>query len=128
MPHFSSGIFLQTMTVCPVLESIRVVTGRQRQVTVFAFSCLVTTQCSMTSADGGGIWLRIGAGAGGCGAAVGLCLAAQPSTNKNQNRGKMRHDFFIAMGSRPNSPNITLLGGVTYSIRDAGLRGPCRPT
>ena len=53
--HFVSGIFLQTMTVCPVLESIRVVTGRQRQDTVLAFSCLVTTQCSMTSADGGGI-------------------------------------------------------------------------
>ena len=46
------------MTVCPVLESIRVVTGTQRQDTVFAFSRLVTTQCSMTSAVGGGIWLR----------------------------------------------------------------------
>ncbi len=63
--HFSSGIFLQTITVCPVFESIRVVTGSHRQDTVFAFSCLVTTQCSMTSAEGGGIWLRIGAGGGG---------------------------------------------------------------
>ena len=64
---FLSGIFLQTMTVCPVLESIRVVTGSQRQVTVFAFSCLLITQCSITSADGGGIWLRTGAAAAGAG-------------------------------------------------------------
>ena len=63
--HLFSGIFLQTMTVCPVLESIRVVTGSQRQVTVFAFSCLLTTQCSITSAEGGGIWLRTGGGGGG---------------------------------------------------------------
>ena len=63
--HFTSGVFLHTMTVCPVLESIRVVTGTQRQETVLAFSCLVTTQCSMTSAVGGGIWLRTGAGGGG---------------------------------------------------------------
>ena len=53
--YLCSGIFLQTITVCPVLESIRVVTGSQRHVTVFAFSCLFTTQCSMTSAEGGGI-------------------------------------------------------------------------
>lgn len=53
--HLFSGIFLQTITVWPVLESIRVVTGSQRHDTVFAFSCLVTTQCSMTSAVGGGI-------------------------------------------------------------------------
>ena len=45
------------MTVCPVLESIRVVTGSQRQVTVLAFSCLLITQCSMASALAGGIWL-----------------------------------------------------------------------
>jgi hypothetical protein len=63
--HFTSGVFLHTMTVCPVLESIRVVTGTQRQETVLAFSCLVTTQCSMSSAVGGGIWLRTGAGGGG---------------------------------------------------------------
>src|ERR1700730_11101152 len=46
----SSFIFLHTSLVCPVLESITVVPGTQLQVTVFAFSCFVTTQCSMTSA------------------------------------------------------------------------------
>ncbi len=52
--HFSSFIFLQTSLVCPVFESMTVVTGRQLQVTVLAFSCLTTTQCSMSSARGGG--------------------------------------------------------------------------
>jgi hypothetical protein len=65
--HLVSGIFLQTMTVCPVLESIRVVTGSQRHETVFAFSCLLTTQCSITCALGGGITLRTGAGGGAAG-------------------------------------------------------------
>src|SRR6266478_3949763 len=60
--HFSSFIFLQTSVVCPVFESITVVTGRQLQVTVLAFSCLTTTQCSMISAVAGGNWLRIGGG------------------------------------------------------------------
>ncbi len=59
------------MTVCPVFESIRVVTGSQRQVTVLAFSCLLTTQCSIASALGGGIWLRTGAGAAATGGAAG---------------------------------------------------------
>jgi hypothetical protein len=92
--HRVCGIFLQTMTVCPVLESIRVVTGSQRQDTVFAFSCLVTTQCSMTSAVGGGIWLRTGAGAaaeGGGAAATGFFLAEQPT----RHRSKMSHRFLI---------------------------------
>ena len=93
--HFVSGIFLQTMTVCPVLESIRVVTGSQRHDTVFAFSCLVTTQCSMTSAVGGGIWLRTGAGAaaegGGGVVATGFFLAEQPT----RQRSKMSHRFLI---------------------------------
>src|SRR5438552_15084617 len=53
--YFSSGIFLQTTTICPVFESILVVTGRQRQDTVFAFSSFVTTQCSISSAFGGGV-------------------------------------------------------------------------
>jgi len=93
--HFVSGIFLQTMTVCPVLESIRVVTGSQRHDTVFAFSRLVTTQCSMTSAVGGGIWLRTGAGAatedvGGV-VATGFFLAEQPTRQKS----KMSHRFLI---------------------------------
>ena len=94
--HLVCGIFLQTMTVCPVLESIRVVTGSQRHETVFAFSCLVTTQCSMTSAVGGGIWLRTGAGtaaAGGgvAGAAIGFFLAEHPT----RHRSKMSHRFLI---------------------------------
>lgn len=82
------------MTVCPVLESIRVVTGSQRQETVFAFSRLVTTQCSMTSAEGGGIWLRNGAGGGGataCGGATGFFLAEQPTRHNS----RMSHRFFM---------------------------------
>jgi len=95
--HLVCGIFLQTMTVCPVLESIRVVTGSQRHDTVFAFSCLVTTQCSITSAVGGGIWLRTGAGAaagggeGGGAAATGFFLAEQPTRHKSN----MSHRFLI---------------------------------
>ena len=93
--YLVSGIFLQTMTVCPVLESIRVVTGSQRHDTVFAFSRLVTTQCSMTSAVGGGIWLRTGAGAAtegaGGGVATGVFLAEHP----NRHRSKMSHRFLI---------------------------------
>jgi hypothetical protein len=83
------------MTVCPVLESIRVVTGSQRHDTVFAFSFLVTTQCSMTSAVGGGILLRTGAGAtvgaGGEGGATGVFLAEQPTRHTS----KISHRFFM---------------------------------
>src|SRR6266852_8885313 len=90
--HFSSFIFLQTIAVCPVFESIFVVTGRQLQDTVFAFYCLITTQCSISSAVGGGIWLRIGA--------IGRCLAAQPT----KNRKEMSQSFFIATAANwPNS-------------------------
>jgi hypothetical protein len=91
--HWSRGIFLQTMTVCPVLESIRVVTGTHRQDTVFAFSRLVTTQCSMTSAVGGGIWLFNGAGGGGAGgvAATGCFFAEQPIRHTSN----MSHRFFM---------------------------------
>jgi hypothetical protein len=53
--HCSSFIFLQTSVACPVFESITVVMGRHLQVTVLAFSCLTTTQCSMSSAVGGGV-------------------------------------------------------------------------
>jgi hypothetical protein len=60
--YFSSLIFLHTSVVCPVFESIRVVTARQLQVTVLAFSCFTTTQCSMVSAVSGGAWLRMGGG------------------------------------------------------------------
>ena len=90
------------MTVCPVLESIRVVTGSQRQDTVFAFSRLVTTQCSMTSAEGGGIWLRTGAAGGGvagCVGATGFFFAEQPTTQ----RSRMSQRFFMD-DSNPTRP------------------------
>src|SRR5258708_29130521 len=74
--HFSSFIFLQISLVCPVFESITVVTARQLQVTALAFSCLITTQCSMSSAAGGGSWLRIG----GRGVATRGFLRARPAT------------------------------------------------
>jgi hypothetical protein len=88
-----SGIFLHTMTVCPVLESIRVVTGTQRHETVFAFSRLVTTQCSMTSAVGGGIWLFTCTGGGGVAGvtAAGFFLAEQPIRHTS----RMSHRFFM---------------------------------
>ena len=103
--HFVSGIFLQTMTVCPVLESIRVVTGSQRHDTVFAFSRLVTTQCSMTSAVGGGIWLRTGAGGGGGGgaAATGFFLAAQPARPRIQNKNRMEQNLLITDRTLPRA-------------------------
>lgn len=102
--HLVSGIFLHTMTVCPVLESIRVVTGSQRQETVFAFSRLVTTQCSMTSAEGGGIRLRTGAGAGGAGAAA-FFLAEQQHRHRIKSRKKkIDRDFLIATNSRGTRP------------------------
>src|SRR5713226_1393627 len=88
--HFSSFIFLQTNLVCPVFESITVVTGRQLQVTVLAFSCLTTTQCSMSSAMGGGSWLRIGGGV----AATGCFFAAQPARSRqNTSQAFLIHPF-----------------------------------
>jgi hypothetical protein len=71
---------LQTKVVCPVFESITVFAGKQLQVTVLAFSCLTTTQCSMSSAVGGGIWLRIGGGV----AATGDLFAAQAASSRQQ--------------------------------------------
>ena len=62
--HFSSFIFLQTSVVCPVFESIRVVTARQLQVTVLEFSCFTTTQCSIVSAVSGGVTLFTATGVG----------------------------------------------------------------
>jgi hypothetical protein len=79
----SSFIFLHTSLVCPVLESITVVPGRQLQVTVFAFSCFVTTQCSVTSALAGGSWLRT---SGGGVAATGCFFAAQPVKSRRTTR------------------------------------------
>ena len=76
--HFSSFIALQTSVVCPVLESITVFAGTQLQVTVLAFSCVVTTQCWIISAVGGGCWLRGGGGA----AATGVFFAAQPARSR----------------------------------------------
>lgn len=72
---------LQTSVVCPVFESITVFAGTQLQVTVLAFSCAVTTQCSITSAVGGGSWLRMGAGVG----ATVCFLAAQPTKSRQSN-------------------------------------------
>lgn len=76
--YFSSFMTLQTSLVCPVFESITVVRGRQLQVTVLVFSCLTTTQCSISSAVGGGNWLRIGGGV----AASGCFFAAQPARSR----------------------------------------------
>src|SRR5258708_24431532 len=55
-----------------------VVAGRQLHVTVVAFSCWTTTQCSISSAVGGGIWLRMGGGV----AATGCFFAAQPASSR----------------------------------------------
>jgi len=68
--------------VCPVFESITVVKGRQLHVTVLAFSCLTTTQCSMSSAVGGGSWLRVGGGV----TAPGCFFAAQPARSRQNTR------------------------------------------
>ena len=76
--YFSSFIGLQTSVVWPVFESITVFAGTQLQVTVLAFSCAVITQCSMSSAVGGGSWLRMGAGVG----ATVCFFAAQPSKSR----------------------------------------------
>jgi len=46
---------------------------------VLAFSCLTTTQCSMSSAVDGGRWLRMG---GGGVAATGCFFAAQPARSR----------------------------------------------
>src|SRR5438552_11928818 len=103
--YFSSGIFLQTTTICPVFESILVVTGRQRQDTVFAFSSFVTTQCSISSAFGGGVRLRI-TRVGAEGVAAGLCLDAQPTTNRRD----ISHAFLIRIiRGIPRGSTIALL-------------------
>ena len=54
--------------------------GKLRLVTVLAFSCFTTTQCSMSSAMGGGNWLRIGGGI----AATGCFFAARSKQNTSQ--------------------------------------------
>src|SRR5258708_16923352 len=89
--HFSSFIFLQISLVCPVFESITVVTARQLQVTVLAFSCLITTQCSMSSAAGGGSWLRIGGGV----VATGCFFVAQTARNRHNLRHALVMSLFL---------------------------------
>ena len=89
---------MQTKVVCPVFESISVVAGWQRQVTVLEFSCSTTTQCWMRSAVGGGIWLRMGGGV----AATGGFFAAQPVRNKQTNR----HTFLIPLFSLSLDPLV----------------------
>jgi hypothetical protein len=106
--HFSAFIFLQTSVVCPVFESIKVVAGWQRQVTVLAFSSLTTTQCWMISAVGGGVWLRMGGGV----AATGCFFAAQPV----RSRQTKRQTFFMPLFSlSPDRLSMAIL--VTRSIR-----------
>src|SRR5258708_24591643 len=95
--HFSSFIFLQISLVCPVFESITVVTARQLQVTVLAFSCLITTQCSMSSAAGGGSWLRIGGGVG----VTARLVAAQPAQMRDNPRPT--HRMCLRLASLPSS-------------------------
>ena len=93
----SSFILLQTSTVCPVFESIRVSMARQLHVTVLAFSCLMTTQCSIVSAAGGGIWLRIGGGVTG----AGCFFAAHPDRMMEANRqAKQKLDFMSPVFAR----------------------------
>jgi hypothetical protein len=128
--HLVSGIFLQTMTVCPVFESIRVVTGSQRQETVFEFSCLLTTQCSITCALAGGIWLRIGAGArtgagaggGGGVAATGFFLAPHPVRTRIPARKKMEQNCLITMNGRLLAQYNPVGLTEPIAIEDAGLR------
>ena len=85
--YFSSLVVLHTSFVCPVFESITVVRGWQLQVTVLLFSCLTTTQCSISSAVAGGNWLRVGGGV----AATGCFFAAHPARSKQN----MRPTFLI---------------------------------
>ena len=104
--HFSSFIFLQTSLVCPVFESITVVTGRQLQVTVLAFSCFTTTQCSMSSAIGGGNWLRIGGGV----AATGCFFAVQPARSRQNTNQAFLMPFVFAL----SCPNVD--GNLGYTL------------
>jgi len=57
---------------------------------VLAFSCLITTQCSMSSAAGEGSWLRMGGGV----AATGCFFAAQPARSRqNTSQAFRMHRF-----------------------------------
>ena len=111
--HFSSFIFLQTSFVCPVFESITVVTGRQLQVTVLAFSCFTTTQCSMSSAVGGGNWLRIGGGV----AATGCFFAVQPARSRQNTSQAFLMPFVFAL----SYPNVD--GNLGYTLGEILISG-----
>jgi hypothetical protein len=75
-----------------------VVPGRQLHVTVLAFSCFVTTQCSMTSALAGGSWLRTSGGAAGGGvAATGCFFAAQPVNSRQTTRQPLLMSIVFAL-------------------------------
>jgi hypothetical protein len=79
--------------VWPVFESITVLAGMQLHVTVLAFSCLTTTQCSIISALGGGCWLRMGGGV----AATGCFFAAQPARSKQTTSQAFLMSFVFAL-------------------------------
>ena len=82
------------------------------QVTVLEFSCLVTTQCSMTSAVGGGSWLRMGGGV----AATGVFFAAQPaSSRQNTSPGFLMFSVFAL--SRP-----LVDGNLGYTSKNPNLQ------
>ena len=93
--YLSSFIVLQISLVCPVFASMTVLCGKQLQVTVLLFSCLTTTQCSMSSAVGGGNWLRTGGGV----AATGCFFAAQPA----RSRQNAKPAFLISLFSRSHA-------------------------
>lgn len=109
---FSSFILLQTSTMCPVFESIRVSMARQLHVTVLAFSCLMTTQCSIVSAAEGGNWLRIGGGVTG----AGCFFAAHPdSTMEASKEAKHKLRFMSSVFTR----RLALVyGNLGYSLWD----------
>ncbi len=119
-PLFSSFFMvLQTSVVCPVFASITVVRGRQLQVTVLAFSCLTTTQCSMSSAVGGGIWLRMGGGV----AATGCFFAAQPA----RSRQNISPAFLMPFCFRSCAPACRWQSWLHTPTRGMGGRHPRGP-
>jgi hypothetical protein len=115
--HFSSFIFLQTSLVCPVFESIKVVTGRQLQVTVLAFSCLTIMQCSMISAVAGGNWLRIGGGV----AVTGCFFAAQPARSRQNTSQAVLMPFVCALSSPLVDGNLGYTPDADFAITHGGV-------
>jgi hypothetical protein len=108
---------LHTNVVCPVFESITVFAGKQLQVTVLAFSCLTTTQCSMSSAVGGGIWLRMGGGV----AATGF-FAAQPASSRQHTSQAFLMPLFSLSRARLSMATL-----VTALVKTGqGLQSPKR--